>query len=112
MSEKYGIASLDEARAYFAHPVLGPRLVECARLVNQVEGLTLREILGSPDDLKFRSSMTLFQRAAPECGEFGRALQKSGDWDGAIGLYRRVSEMGYPPGMTALGSPGPRRPSW
>ena len=63
-SEYYGIGSLAEAAAYAHHPLLGPRLVECTQLVNSVEGRTIREILGSPDDLKFRSSMTLFARAA------------------------------------------------
>ncbi|MGA3373612.1 MAG: DUF1810 domain-containing protein [Terracidiphilus sp.] len=60
----YGIGSLEEAVAYLRHPVLGPRLGRCARLVTLVEGRTIHEILGSPDDLKFRSSMTLFARAA------------------------------------------------
>jgi uncharacterized protein (DUF1810 family) len=56
--------------------LLGPRLVECTRLVNQVEGRTIQEIFGYPDDLKFRSSMTLFARAAEECAEFNDALKK------------------------------------
>ena len=60
----YGIASLDEARAYLQHPLLGPRLVQCTRAVLAVEGRSVHEIFGSPDDLKFRSSMTLFWRAA------------------------------------------------
>lgn len=54
----------EEARAYLRHPVLGSRLLECTALVNSVEGRTAREILGTPDDLKFRSCMTLFARAA------------------------------------------------
>ncbi|MGD0831642.1 MAG: DUF1810 domain-containing protein [Terracidiphilus sp.] len=65
----FGIGSLAEAMAYLRHPVLGPRLGQCARLVTLVEGRTIREIFGSPDDLKFRSSMTLFARAAEEAGE-------------------------------------------
>jgi uncharacterized protein (DUF1810 family) len=72
----YGIASLDEARAYLAHPVLGPRLVECAGLVNAVEGRTAHDIFGSPDDMKFRSSMTLFAQADPDEPAFGTALGK------------------------------------
>lgn len=72
----YGIASLDEARAYLAHAVLGPRLVECTRLVNAVRGRTAHEIFGSPDDMKFRSSMTLFARASPEEPAFGEALER------------------------------------
>jgi len=62
-AEFYGIVSLAEARAYIAHPVLGPRLMRCTEAVLAVEGRSLREIFGSPDDLKFCSSMTLFSRA-------------------------------------------------
>ena len=76
LAEFYGIVSLAEAKAYARHPLLGPRLVECTRLVNQVEGRTIQEIFGYPDDLKFRSSMTLFARAAEECAEFNDALKK------------------------------------
>ncbi len=70
----YGIASLDEARAYLAHPVLGLRLVECTGLVNAIEGRTAHDIFGSPDDMKFRSSMTLFALADPAEPAFGTAL--------------------------------------
>jgi uncharacterized protein (DUF1810 family) len=72
----YAVKSLDEARAYLAHPVLGPRLRACAKWVCAVEGRTLGEIFGAPDDAKFRSSMTLFARAAPEEAIFGAALAK------------------------------------
>jgi uncharacterized protein (DUF1810 family) len=75
-SEYYGIGSLDEAAAYARHPLLGPRLIQCTQLVNQVEGHTIREILGPPDDLKFRSSMTLFARAAEDATVFNDALAK------------------------------------
>jgi uncharacterized protein (DUF1810 family) len=75
-SEYYGIGSLEEATAYARHPLIGQRLVECTQLVNQVEGRTIREILGSPDDLKFRSSMTLFARAAEDATVFNDALAK------------------------------------
>lgn len=64
MAERYGIASLAEARAYLEHPVLGPRLVACTEAVLAHRGLSLHAIFGSPDDMKFRSSMTLFARAA------------------------------------------------
>ena len=74
MSRKFAISSLDEARAYLAHPVLGTRLDECTRLVNAVEGRSIGQIFGSPDDMKFRSSMTLFSVAAPENLVFARAL--------------------------------------
>ena len=63
MAEFYGIGSLDEARAYLAHPVLGPRLTLCTEALLAVEERSLHAILGSPDDLKFCSSMTLFSRA-------------------------------------------------
>lgn len=63
MSERYAISSLDEARAYLAHPVLGPRLKECAALVLSHEGVPLEDILGELDAKKFRSSMALFAEA-------------------------------------------------
>jgi uncharacterized protein (DUF1810 family) len=72
----YGIASLDEARAYVAHPVLGSRLVECTELVNRVEAGTVHDIFGKPDDMKFHSSMTLFSLADPGEPAFGAALQR------------------------------------
>ena len=64
-AKRYGLASLDEARAYLRHPVLGARLVAATRLVLAVEGGSAHTIFGSPDDLKFRSSMTLFAHADP-----------------------------------------------
>jgi uncharacterized protein (DUF1810 family) len=77
MAERYAIGSLDEALAYLAHPVLGERLRRCTELVNRVEGRSVQEIFGYPDDLKFRSSMTLFARAAVGAGEpFQEALAK------------------------------------
>ncbi len=76
MAERYAIASLDEAKAYLAHPVLGARLKETTALVLAVEGRSIHDILGTPDDLKFHSSMTLFSRAAPEEPLFRRALEK------------------------------------
>lgn len=76
MSQRYAIASLEEAWRYLAHPVLGPRLLDCTRLVNAVEGRSAHGIFGSPDDMKFHSSMTLFARAAPEEPAFAAALAK------------------------------------
>lgn len=76
MAQTYAIASLAEANAYLAHPVLGPRLRECTGLVLAVAGKTARQIFGQPDDLKFRSSMTLFARAAPDEPLFRDALAK------------------------------------
>ena len=72
----YGIGSLEEAEAYWRHPVLGSRLQECTRLVNQVEKRTIEQILGYPDDLKFRSSMTLFSHASEGACVFTQALDK------------------------------------
>ncbi len=74
MARRYALGSLDEARAYLAHPVLGLRLVRCAGLVNGVEGRTVNAVFGSSDDLKFHSSMTLFALAQPEEAMFRRAL--------------------------------------
>jgi uncharacterized protein (DUF1810 family) len=76
MSYEFGIGSLQEAQAYARHPILGPRLFQCTELVVQVEGRTIHQILGPPDDLKFRSSITLFTRAAPESLVFEQALDK------------------------------------
>jgi uncharacterized protein (DUF1810 family) len=75
-AQRYGLQSLEEARSYLTHDVLGARLRECTRLVNAVEGRSAHQIFGSPDDLKFRSSMTLFNRAAPEEPQFREALRK------------------------------------
>ena len=72
----YAITGLDEARAYLAHPLLGQRLIHCVELVNAIEGRSVHEIFGSPDDLKFRSSVTLFRAAAPEQALFQAALDK------------------------------------
>jgi uncharacterized protein (DUF1810 family) len=76
MAIRFGIASLDEARAYLAHPLLGPRLKECVRLVLRIDGQSVHDIFGSPDDMKFRSCMTLFDLAAPQEAIFAEALQK------------------------------------
>ncbi len=75
MAQRFAIASREEAAAYLDHDVLGPRLRECTTLVNAVQGRTIREILGSPDDLKFCSSMTLFGAVSPD-PEFARAITK------------------------------------
>ena len=75
MARQFAIASREEAMAYLGHAVLGRRLRECTALVNAVQGRTIREILGSPDDLKFCSSMTLFG-AVSSNPEFAEAIQK------------------------------------
>lgn len=76
MAQRYAITSLAEAAAYLAHPVLGPRLKECTRLVNAIEGRSIHDIFGSPDDMKFHSSMTLFAESAPDNADFRAALDK------------------------------------
>jgi uncharacterized protein (DUF1810 family) len=76
MSIRFAIASLDEAKAYLAHPVLGPRLRECAELALGQEGKTARDIFGAIDETKFRSSMTLFAQAAPDDSVFHRCIVK------------------------------------
>lgn len=78
MAREYAIASGDEAKAYLDHPVLGPRLRECTQLVLDIQGRTLQDIFGSPDDLKFRSSMTLFAGVAQNHSLFAAALKKYG----------------------------------
>ena len=76
MSKAYAISSLDEARAYMLHPVLGRRLVECALMLTQLTGLTAEGIFGSVDAQKLRSSMTLFAIAAPDESVFQDVLVK------------------------------------
>jgi uncharacterized protein (DUF1810 family) len=73
-SRAYGIGSMAEAQAYLQHPILGPRLIEVTNLVLEHRDLSLRQIFGSPDDLKFRSSMTLFAQVGRPDGVFRKAL--------------------------------------
>jgi uncharacterized protein (DUF1810 family) len=75
MARRFSLVSSEEAAAYLDHGVLGARLRECTALVNAVEGKTIREILGSPDDLKFCSSMTLFAAVSPD-PEFATAIAR------------------------------------
>jgi uncharacterized protein (DUF1810 family) len=76
IAHKFGISSLHEAEVYLEHDVLGPRLTQCTGLVVAVEGHSINQIFGSPDDLKFRSSMTLFARTKSDNQIFKDALQK------------------------------------
>jgi uncharacterized protein (DUF1810 family) len=76
MAQRFAISSLAEASAYLRHPILGARLRECTQLVNLAEGHPIRHIFGYPDDLKFRSSMTLFAHAAQDKEAFLAALRK------------------------------------
>lgn len=81
MAQRYAIANGDEAAAYLAHPVLGARLRECASIVAESEGLSAHDIFGHPDELKFRSSMTLFADVAPDEAVFQACIDKY--FDGA-----------------------------
>ena len=76
MAQRYAIANDDEAADYLAHPVLGPRLRECANIVLSLQGLSANDIFGDPDDVKFRSSMTLFADTAPDEAVFQACIDK------------------------------------
>jgi uncharacterized protein (DUF1810 family) len=82
-AREFAIISRDEAAAYASHPILGPRLRECTRLVNSIENRGISQILGTPDDLKFRSSMTLFAKVCPDDPIFTNAIAKyyGGEFD-------------------------------
>ena len=82
-AERFAIASRAEAEAYLQHPVLGARLRECTRLVNEVAGRGIAQVFGYPDYLKFRSSMTLFAHATADNQVFLDALHKyfGGEYD-------------------------------
>lgn len=99
MAERYGIVSAAEVREYLIHPVLSPRLKDCVEAIMPLRDRTLHEILGSPDDLKFRSSMTLFAMVDPEDPLFRVALDR---WcDGVLD----------PATLSLLGS-DPKAPAW
>ena len=89
---RYGISSLDEARAYLAHDVLGPRLRECTRLVLAIDGRSADDIFGWPDNLKVRSSMTLFARATDNNAEFRAVLDKFYDGGDDPATVERLSQ--------------------
>jgi uncharacterized protein (DUF1810 family) len=76
MARRYALASRDEAQAYLQHAVLGARLLECTALVLAVQGRTANDIFGSPDDIKFRSCMTLFAEVGDPSGAFRDALRR------------------------------------
>ncbi|MDQ2642614.1 MAG: DUF1810 domain-containing protein [Myxococcota bacterium] len=75
-AERFALSGVDEAVAYVGHPVLGARLRECVEIVNGLRGLSALQVFGTPDDLKFRSSMTLFAVAAPNERLFREALSR------------------------------------
>ena len=99
LSKRYSIKSLGEARAYLAHPVLGPRLLECAEAVVSLEGRSATEVFGSPDDMKLRSCATLFACVSPPGSVFDRLLGK---------YYRRLRDAKTLQllGIDAAGLPG------
>jgi uncharacterized protein (DUF1810 family) len=97
MAVRYAISGLDEARAYLEHALLGPRLRECAGIVVGVEGRTVEEIFGYPDDLKFHSSMTLFAEASETSADeqvFTRALKRYFGGEKDQGTLERIQEFG------------------
>lgn len=79
IARRYAIASLTEAQTYLGHPILGPRLIECATVVAGLTGLSAEQIFGGIDAMKLRSSITLFARAAPDEPVFGRILDANFD---------------------------------
>jgi uncharacterized protein (DUF1810 family) len=94
MARRYAIASCDEAVAYLAHSILGPRLRECTHVVCNIQGRSIEQILGSPDDIKFRSSMTLFEAVSGDL-VFRNALDKfcAGTTDSAtLAILKRLPE--------------------
>ena len=102
-AERFAIRSLDEARAYLGHPILGPRLLECTRLVSAISGSPIRWIFASPDDLKFHACMTLFDRVAGGGTPFEQAL------DSFFGGARHAETMalGRREGAAPTASTGP-----
>jgi len=76
MATEYAIGSLAEAQAYLRHPLLGPRLIECAQLLLAIDGKDARDVLGGVDAIKLRSSMTLFARADPRQTVFRQVLDR------------------------------------
>ncbi len=111
-SKYYSIKSVEEARAYLDHPILGPRLLACAEAVLGVEGRSAREIFGSPDDLKLRSCATLFASVMPPGSAFDRLLEKyyRGERDAkTLQLLGHAPEVGKVTGGVGDESGGPDR---
>ena len=93
MADKYGIGSRAEARAYLAEPTLGRRLIECVRLVCQAPNASIVQILGRPDDMKFRSSMTLFALIQTDCDVYRKALDQFFDGQHDVLTERLLAKM-------------------
>jgi uncharacterized protein (DUF1810 family) len=89
-SKRFAISSLAQARAYLQHPVLGPRLIECAGILAQLEGHSAEQIFGPVDAQKLRSSMTLFARAAPEEAVFTQVLDRYFDGTPDVATDQRL----------------------
>jgi uncharacterized protein (DUF1810 family) len=98
ISCRYAIKSLQEAHEYLRHPVLGSRIIECTKIVNGLQGSSVRQIFGYPDDMKFCSSMTLFELASDSKSDFAFALEKyfAGERDAKtyelVGLAKTVQK--------------------
>ena len=90
VSRMYAISGLDEAQAYLAHPVLGPRLAECAGIVAGLSGRTAEQIFGGIDAIKLRSAMTLFWRAAPDQPVFRQVLDQYFDGEPDPATEQRI----------------------
>lgn len=102
-SKHYAISSVAEARAYLAHPVLGPRLLECAEILTTLSGRTAEDVLGGIDAMKLRSSMTLFRDAAPDQPVFGSVLDRYFGGMPDTATERLISQAGlssHPPRVT------------
>ncbi len=97
-SKRYAIATVDEARAYLDHPILGPRLLECSESLLRVEGRSATAILGTPDDLKLRSCATLFASVSPPGSVFDRVLEKYYGGARDPKTLRLLGMAGQPPG--------------
>jgi len=93
MADRYGISSRAEASAYLEHEILGPRLRECARLVQHVDGRSIEDIFGWPDYLKVRSCMTLFARSTVDNDDFVAVLDKFYNGEEDPVTIERLSEM-------------------
>ena len=91
-SRHFAIQNLEEAQSYIAHPVLGPRLRECAETVLYIEGRNVSQIFGSPDDIKFKSSMTLFAYATGDNALFSRLLKKYFDGEQDAETRRKLEQ--------------------
>ncbi len=99
-TKRYAIKSVREAYAYLAHPVLGPRLLQCVDAVLAVDGPTMHDVFGSPDDMKLKSSATLFAAITPMDSPFDRLLNKhyAGDRDErTIAIIMEMATRGSPP---------------